>query len=204
LARTSVGDVVYERILLAIHEGRLLPGQRLNDLALAGELDVSRAPVRDALQRLRVIGVVETVAGHYTRVAVVEPAQTVRALAVWLALYRLVVAEVVPSVSDETVAIMREAHERFDKCIDPFDGQALAAANADFFAALSSLANPDLARAVASVVHVVRLGALNLPERLDVRSLLTAQAAILDAVAARDAGRALEMLDLISAVAIPT
>ncbi len=36
LARTSVGDVVYDRILLAIQEGRLLPGERMNDLALAG------------------------------------------------------------------------------------------------------------------------------------------------------------------------
>jgi DNA-binding GntR family transcriptional regulator len=204
LARTSVGDVVYERILLAIQEGRLLPGERLNDLALAGELDVSRAPVRDALQRLRVIGVVETVAGHYTRVSVVEPAQTIRALAVWVSLYRMVVAEVVPTVSDDTVEAMSEAHERFAKYMDPFDGQALASANAEFFAALSSLANPDLARAIAAVVHVVRLGALNLPERLDVRSLFVAQEAILSAVATRDVGRAIEMLDLIGALTIPT
>jgi DNA-binding GntR family transcriptional regulator len=204
LARTSVGDVVYDRILLAIQEGRLLPGERLNDLALAGELDVSRAPVRDALQRLRVIGVVETVAGHYTRVAVVERAQTIQALGVWVALYRLVVAEVVPSVSDDTVASMREAHERFAKYIEPFDGQGMAAANAEFFAALSSLANPDLGRAIAAVVHVVRLGALNLPARLDVRSLFTAQESILRAVAARDVDSALEMLDLIGALSIPT
>jgi DNA-binding GntR family transcriptional regulator len=194
--------VAYDKILTAIHDGRFLPGQRLNDLELAGELGVSRAPVRDALQRLRMIGVVETVAGHYTRVAVVEPGHTARALTVWVALYRLVVAEVVPAVGEDTVEAMRHAHRRFARHMDPFDAQALASANAEFFAALSSLANPELARAVASVVHVVRLGALNLPRRLDIDALRAAQERILHAVAERQVASALEMLDVINGLIV--
>ena len=50
--RPSLGDLVYERIVRELCEGRYNCGQELNEVALAEYYQVSRTPVRDALRRL--------------------------------------------------------------------------------------------------------------------------------------------------------
>src|SRR4051794_31635876 len=70
-SRTAIlGDEIYTMLGQAIRDGRLTPGQRLRDIELATALGVSRTPVREALQRLARIGLVEVSANRYTRVSV--------------------------------------------------------------------------------------------------------------------------------------
>ena len=64
-----LGDEVYAVLGAAIRDGRLAPGQRLRDVEVAEALGVSRTPVREALQRLERIGLVEVSANRYTRVS---------------------------------------------------------------------------------------------------------------------------------------
>lgn len=65
-----LSDLAFERIAEAIVDGRLEPGEVLRDHVLAGQLGVSRMPVREALQRLERAGLVETAASRFTRVTV--------------------------------------------------------------------------------------------------------------------------------------
>jgi DNA-binding GntR family transcriptional regulator len=202
VAQASAADLVYGRVLAAIQDGGLTPGERLIDLELAAELGVSRAPVRDALQRLRMVGVVETVAGHYTRVAVIDPVRTEQAFRVRLELFRAVVNEVVPTISAGTVSQMRAAHRSFRAHMRPFDAYELAAADATFYATLADSANTELTRAVQSVTHVVRLGGMGIAERVDVRGLYKVQTAMLAAVRARDPGAGQAALDMMGALTL--
>lgn len=64
-----LGDEVYEHLGQAILDGRLAPGQHLRDRELAEWLGVSRTPVREALQRLERVGLVEVSPHRYTRVS---------------------------------------------------------------------------------------------------------------------------------------
>jgi DNA-binding GntR family transcriptional regulator len=64
---------VKDAIRTAILEGRYLPGDRLPEEELAAELDVSRNPVREALQALTLEGFVEIVPRRGARVALVSP-----------------------------------------------------------------------------------------------------------------------------------
>lgn len=48
----SRAESVYLRLLEAINEGSLRPGERLREVEIAGWLNVSRTPVREALHRL--------------------------------------------------------------------------------------------------------------------------------------------------------
>lgn len=66
---TILGDEVYAVLGAAIRDGLLTPGQRLRDVEVAEALGVSRTPVREALQRLERIGLVEVSAHRYTRVS---------------------------------------------------------------------------------------------------------------------------------------
>lgn len=64
-----LGDEVYARLGEAILDGTLAPGERLRDHDLAEWLGVSRTPVREALQRLERVGLVEVSPHRYTRVS---------------------------------------------------------------------------------------------------------------------------------------
>lgn len=55
----SLAELAYERILTAILDGGLVPGDRLIMDRLAAELGISRTPVRDALHRMQADGLVQ-------------------------------------------------------------------------------------------------------------------------------------------------
>lgn len=185
---TSVGDAVYDQILEALQQGRLQPGERLHDGEFAAQLGVSRTPVREALLRLRELGVVEFAPARYTRVAIIDQTQTRHAIAAWVTVYAAIAALAASSgVSPSTLNAMADAHARFVAASEPIDIQALAAANADFYSGPTEHCdNPMLLRCAESVVHVVRLGLIQLPGPLNPAPLRAAQAALLAALTAAD------------------
>jgi DNA-binding GntR family transcriptional regulator len=75
----SLADEVAERIVQAIADGILLPGERIIETQLAEQLHVSRVPVRDALRALEKQGIV-----------VVTPHRGARVMDINLDLYRQV------------------------------------------------------------------------------------------------------------------
>lgn len=68
LDRNCMHDRICWAILDRISEGTYQPGDRLKELTLAREFQVSQAPVREALRKLEAIGVLETKAYRGTRV----------------------------------------------------------------------------------------------------------------------------------------
>ena len=57
-SRTSLADAAYEALLTGLTSTRLRPGDRLVMDAIAGELGISRTPVRDTLRRLESEGLI--------------------------------------------------------------------------------------------------------------------------------------------------
>ncbi|WP_217176954.1 GntR family transcriptional regulator [Streptomyces sp. AC495_CC817] len=68
-----LAERVFDLVGDAIVAGVLSPREKLNDKVLAAALGVSRTPVREALQRLTWIGLVEMSPSRYTRVTAVTP-----------------------------------------------------------------------------------------------------------------------------------
>jgi len=193
LPSNRVGDVIYERILAAIHYGQLRPGERLNDQEIARRLGVSRTPVRETLLRLQVMGVVEIAAARYTRVAEVSRKQTVEAVTVWAGLYRIVVSEVFPTASAELLERMTAAADRYrDLAAQPGgDGPVptlpSVIANADFFwAPVAASNNALLKQAMETAVNIARLGGQQLPQRPSRDKVMAGHRGILAAAVAHD------------------
>jgi DNA-binding GntR family transcriptional regulator len=184
----SVGDAVYDQILEALQQGRLQPGERLHDGEFAAQLGVSRTPVREALLRLRELGVVEFAPARYTRVAIIDRTQTRHAIAAWVTVYAAIAALAASSgVPAPTLKAMADAHARFHAASDPYDLQALSSANADFYdQPPKHCDNPILVRCADRVVHMVRLGLLQLPGPLNPGPLHATQASLLAALSAAD------------------
>lgn len=59
----TAADYVYQQLRKAIFAKKITSGQRLPEIALAKELEVSRTPVREALRRLENEGLVQIVPG---------------------------------------------------------------------------------------------------------------------------------------------
>jgi DNA-binding GntR family transcriptional regulator len=57
----TIGDMVYEALLAALTTGMIPLGGQLSEASLASQLNVSKTPVREALLRLKEIGLVTSV-----------------------------------------------------------------------------------------------------------------------------------------------
>ncbi|OCG74571.1 GntR family transcriptional regulator [Microbacterium sediminis] len=73
LTAARLADAVFDRIGTAIVDGTLAAGDRIRDAEIADQLGVSRMPVREALQRLERLGLVEMAPSRFTRVTEVTP-----------------------------------------------------------------------------------------------------------------------------------
>ena len=68
----TLADVVFRHLGEEIASGSLAPGAPIHDTSIAATLGVSRTPVREAVQRLARIGMIESSPSRFTRVAVLE------------------------------------------------------------------------------------------------------------------------------------
>jgi len=69
----SLAGIVFQHVGQQIVDGELAPGDSISDNALAAALGVSRTPVREALQRLERIGMIEFAPSRFTRVTSLTP-----------------------------------------------------------------------------------------------------------------------------------
>lgn len=97
--RQSLRDQVKGQIQAAIFDGTLEPGENLNDAQLQDWLGVSRQPIREALNDLARIGLIEMAPQRYTRVALPDPNERTAVLQTLGALVGGVVRITVPSIT---------------------------------------------------------------------------------------------------------
>jgi DNA-binding GntR family transcriptional regulator len=111
--RTLLRDTAYEAIRDAIVRADIPPGAVVSNAAVAEQLGLSRAPVRDALARLADEGLVETKPQSYTRVTRLALKDVQDAAAVVRAMHELATRTAVPRLTAGHVEAMREANRRF-------------------------------------------------------------------------------------------
>ncbi|WP_166320314.1 GntR family transcriptional regulator [Microbacterium excoecariae] len=70
-----LSDAAFRHIALSIVDGRLPQGERVRDEQISSELGVSRMPVREAMQHLERLGLLDVRANRYTQVSRVTDAQ---------------------------------------------------------------------------------------------------------------------------------
>jgi DNA-binding GntR family transcriptional regulator len=190
--RTLLRDTAYEAIRDAIVRGEFQPGTVVSNAAMAEQLGLSRAPVRDALARLAGEGLVETKPQSYTRVTQVVPKEVRDAAAVVCALHELATRTAVPLLSAGHIEAMREANGRFAAATRSGDADAAMAADDQLHAVLVDVCgNRAVAATIERYTPVIR--------RLERRQFSSARARLsvrrhdelIGACAAGDAGRAI-------------
>ena len=148
VARSLLREDAYRAVRDAIVDGTLAPGERLNDNALAQWLGVSRTPLREALARLELAGLVVTKPGRYTMVSPLDVRAMRGAHSVTAAMHELAAREALPNLSSAELDTMRAANKSFAKALRAGDPDAAIAADDDFHGVLVTASANHAIRAV--------------------------------------------------------
>ncbi|MEO6201061.1 MAG: GntR family transcriptional regulator [Cryobacterium sp.] len=153
----SLRDYAYEALRTAIVDGTLAPSERLRDAELESWLGVSRTPIREAIARLEVAGLVRTERARQTIVAPLDERAARNAQAIAAAMHELAVREAVAQLTSGDIASMEAANQRFRDALGANDIDAAISADDDFHAvAVRASANELLPAVLEQVTPILR------------------------------------------------
>lgn len=126
-------DVVFNTLRQAILYGELQPGERLMEITLANHLGVSRTPVREAIRKLELEGLVIMIPRKGAQVAKITEKDLNDVLEVRLGLEELAMKCACERITDEELEAIREAALKFEECLSEEEGLSkLAQADVEF------------------------------------------------------------------------
>lgn len=108
-------DEIYRVLADRINNGMYLPGRKLSQSELANELDVSRTPLREALNRLQESGLVVATTNRGMEVAPVTFEETEQWYAMRLMIEPPIIAAVAGELTGNDLARMSEALQRMQE-----------------------------------------------------------------------------------------
>lgn len=109
-------EIVFQYLREAILEGKLEPGRRLMEIQLAEELGVSRTPVREAIRKLELEGLVIMVARKGAYVADVSVKDMIEVLEIRGALEGLAASLAAERMTDEDIEGLKQIASEFKRC----------------------------------------------------------------------------------------
>lgn len=111
-------DVVFNTLRRAILKGELKPGERLMEIALAERLGVSRTPIREAMRKLELEGLVVMIPRRGAQVANITEKDLNDVLEVRIALEKMAIEKACQLITEEELAELEKAAKDFAKAID--------------------------------------------------------------------------------------
>lgn len=125
-------DVVFNTLREAILHGELQPGERLMEITLANRLGVSRTPVREAIRKLELEGLVIMIPRKGAQVAQITEKDLNDVLEVRLGLEELAMRFACERIDEEQLQAIAEAAKEFERLMKSNDITALAQADVKF------------------------------------------------------------------------
>lgn len=189
--RRLIRDEVFQRLLDAIVGGDLTPGEQLYDAEIERWVGVSRTPVREALNQLATMGLVEILPQKRTRVTPIDPTRLRSLVETVGTLLQGVVRDATPLLTEQDVAALRDAAARATAADDGAT-RAHDAFIADAFLGVfvRRLDNKTLARLLVRHLPEVRRALLAARSAEPFEQAASSIAALVDAAAAGDAAAA--------------
>ena len=114
-------DVVFNTLRQAILRGELKPGERLMEIQLANKLGVSRTPIREAIRKLELEGLVLMIPRTGAEVADITEKSLKDVLEVRRALEELSVKLTCDRITKEELKELEQAAENFRKTMKSKD-----------------------------------------------------------------------------------
>lgn len=125
-------DVVFNTLRQAILRGELKPGERLMEIQLANKLGVSRTPIREAIRKLELEGLVLMIPRKGAEVADITEKSLMDVLEVRKALEELSVRLTCDRITEEEIRELKVAAEDFRETLKRADITEIAEADVRF------------------------------------------------------------------------
>ena len=122
-------DVVFNTLRQAILKGELAPGERLMEIQLAEKLGVSRTPIREAIRKLELEGLVLMIPRKGAEVARISEKSLRDVLEIRRSLEELAIELACERMTQEELKELEEAQKKFGDAIET--GEAMAIAETD-------------------------------------------------------------------------
>lgn len=149
-------DVVFNILRQAIITGEFAPGERLMEIALAERLGVSRTPVREAIRKLELEGLVVMIPRKGAEVAKITEKDLRDILDVRCALEELSASLAAEKINEEQKKELKFALLVFEKAIQSGDTAEIADKDMDFHDVIFEIAdNPRLTTIVNNLRELI-------------------------------------------------
>ena len=125
-------EVVFLRLRQAILQGDLQPGERLMEIALANQLGVSRTPVREAIRKLELEGLVTMIPRRGAEVANITRSDMEEVLEVRSTLEELAAELCCERISEEQIQELKNANRVFEAAVKSDEVLTIADADVKF------------------------------------------------------------------------
>ena len=119
-------DVVFNTLRQAILKGELEPGERLMEIQLADRLGVSRTPIREAIRKLELEGLVLMIPRKGAEVAKISEKSLRDVLEVRRSLDELAIELAIQRMTEEDLQKLEEAQATFRKAVQSGDAMTIA------------------------------------------------------------------------------
>lgn len=119
-------DVVFNTLRQAILKGELEPGERLMEIQLADRLGVSRTPIREAIRKLELEGLVLMIPRKGAEVAKISEKSLRDVLEVRRSLEELAIELACDRMDEEELIELEKAQEMFREAVEGGDSMVIA------------------------------------------------------------------------------
>lgn len=182
-------DVIFNTLRDAIVTGELKPGERLMEVALAEKMGVSRTPVREAVRRLEMEGLVTMVPRKGTHVAELTVKDIMDVLEVRAALDRLATELAAMRARPENIRQLENLHKQYIACLEKENIQGAIKKDVEFHEVIYNAAGNSKLTSVAGNLReqIYRFRVLYMKDFSNAEEVLKEHQAILQALREKNA-----------------
>ncbi len=150
---------IYETLRDRIISGEMEEGEKIIDSDIADEFNVSRTPVREALKRLEMQGLVRSYPGNATLVSYIDRSSIEKPYILMTALQQIAAGEAAGLAGKDDIAELRRLSAWFSGCIMESDPLKLLKADMAFHGKIIDISGNEYNRDFCDTlwIHIGRL-----------------------------------------------
>ena len=183
---------MYLAIRTAIYEGVLAEGERLRERWLSEVLQVSRTPVREALERLQAEGLVKDASGIGLVVSPLTLQDIENIYTIRICLEGLAAELAARGASESDIRVLEELHSQMESAHRRRNVKRLTLLSREFHSVIRRASKNDRLAGILDLLHdsVQQVGNTTLRHPGRIEEMLREHRALLDAIKRRDVGSA--------------
>lgn len=187
-------EVIFSTLREAIIMGELIPGQRLMEVQLAEKMGVSRTPVREAIRKLELEGLVVMIPRKGAHVAKLTEKDIIDVLEVRAALDSLATSLAAERITDDEIKTLKHVQAQFENYIIKDNLQGIIKKDIEFHECIYGAAKNDKLTQISNNLReqVYRFRVIYLKDYSSNDDLIKEHNNIYNAIVNRDVAMAVE------------